>query len=62
MIQFLVAIAFAVLAVAILAFFGKLYLACAAYIKGDNVTVNFGWQFAIVFICVLIIAIYFLFA
>ena len=62
MIQFLIAIAFAVLAVTILVFTGKLFITCAAYIKGDDVKVSFGWQFTIIFICVLIIAIYFLFA
>ena len=62
MIQFLIAIAFAVLAVTILVFIGKLFITCAAYIKGDDVKVSFGWQFTIIFICVLFIAIYFLFA
>ena len=54
------AVAIAVLVVTLLIFISKLFFACSAVIHGDDVNVKIGWEMSVIFICVLIIAIYFM--
>ena len=54
------AVAIAVLVVALLVFISKLFFACSAVIHGDSVNIKIGWDLSVIFICVLIIAVYFM--
>ena len=59
-IALVVAVAIAVLVVTILFFISKLFITCSAVIHGDDVNVKIGWDISVIFICVLIIALYFM--
>ena len=54
------ATAIALLAVTILIVICKLFFACSAVIHGDSVKVKYAAEIFIIFICVLIIALYFM--
>lgn len=54
------AVAIAVLVITILFLISKLFFACSAVIHGDDVNIKIGWEIFVIFICVLIIALYFM--
>lgn len=54
------AVAIAVLVVTILILISRLFFACSAVIHGNSVKIQIGWEIAVIFICVLIIALYFM--
>lgn len=58
---FIVAVTIAILVWRLLVFASKLVIFHAFAIAKEEAKVSFGWDWAIIFFCVLIIAIYFIF-